>query len=413
MLDVLECPECGSPFRVLPFEIISLPSNPMIKDGRPVCDQGCPWGQVEPKFKYQCQQCFCRDVHVGIIQCGQNHLFPVVNGIPRLLPNAMAGAVPSLQQHLTNLPSDVRDILLSQTRAKDKNFEKYFRHTLDSFSSEWGAIRESERAWGRDVPARRKLFLDCVDLAIEDMPGKKILDAGCGHGEVELALVKTGAEVFAIDISFSVDGVRNYLGKSEPAYASLVHIVHGNIHRLPFRQEFFDIIHSAGVLHHTPDTFRGFEVLSSSLKNGGIGYIEIYTAERRNPIEYAVNRVFRVVTTRLPHPILHLFCFVGAPILWLYTHSYNALTGKKLYVKRTVREMELSLFDNFSPRYQHHHTLEQVMNWFDRLGYSNIRKTWESKSGNGVAGTKRAGSKDGRPRGRPREKLRQKNLEAD
>jgi len=55
------------------------------------------------------------------------------------------------------------------------------------------------------------------------------------------------------------------------------------------------------------------------------------------------------------------------------------------------------LFDNFSPRYQYHHTLEQVMDWFDRLGYSNIRKTWESKNCNGVAGTRQSGSKGGRP----------------
>jgi len=95
----------------------------------------------------------------------------------------------------------------------------------------------------------------------------------------------------------------------------------------------------------------------------------------------------------MPHPILHLFCYAGAPFLWLYTQSHNALTGKNLYSKRTVREMELSLFDNFSPRYQYHHTIEQVMDWFDRLGYSNIRKTWESKNCNGVAGTKRSGSK--------------------
>jgi hypothetical protein len=53
LLDVLECPECKSPFRVLPFEIVPLPSNPTIKDGRPVCNQGCPLGQVEPKFKHQ------------------------------------------------------------------------------------------------------------------------------------------------------------------------------------------------------------------------------------------------------------------------------------------------------------------------------------------------------------------------
>jgi 2-polyprenyl-3-methyl-5-hydroxy-6-metoxy-1,4-benzoquinol methylase/uncharacterized protein YbaR (Trm112 family) len=391
LLEVLECPECRSSFRVLPFEIVPLPNNPTIKDGHPVCDQGCPWGQIEPEFKHQCQKCFSRDVSLGIIQCGQNHFFPIVNGIPRLLPNAMAGAIPMMQQHMAKLPSDIRDLLLNQTRTIDKNFEKNFKHTLDSFSSEWSEIGESGRAWGRDVPSRRKLFLDCVNMRIEDLPGKKILDAGCGHGEVEQALLKTGAEVFAMDISFSVDGVRARLGKSEPAYASLIHIVQGNIHKLPFRKEFFDIIHSAGVLHHTPDTLYGFERISSSLKNNGIGYIEVYSAEQKSPIAHAISNALRVVTTRMPHPILHLFCYAGAPFLWLYTQSHNAITGKMLYSKRTVREMELSLFDNFSPRYQYHHTTEEVKNWFNNLGYTNISKTWKSKNAIGIAGTKRKG----------------------
>lgn len=393
LLDVLECPECGDPFHLFPFEIISLPINPAVRDDPPVCAEGCPWEQAEPESRYQCKQCFSKDIDSGVIRCRQNHLFPVIKGIPRLLPNAMAGALPSLQQDLGKLPDDVRNLLLNQHKTPDKNFERYFRHTLDSFSSEWRAVGESERAWGLDVPARRKLFLNCVGIGSEDLPGKSILDAGCGHGEVELALAKTGAEVFAIDLSFSVDAVQERVGKSEPAYASLVHIVQSNIHRLPFKQRAFDIIYSCGVLHHTPDTFAGFKTLSSCLKEGGIGYIEIYTAERKNPIAHAISNALRIVTTRLPHSIVHAFCFAGAPFLWLYTRSYNALIGKKLYGERSIREMELSLFDNFSPRYQHHHTTEQVMSWFKRLGYSNVRKTFETKNAVGVAGTMRSGSR--------------------
>jgi len=396
LLEVLKCPRCGTPFHIFPLEIISLAPNPTIKDGCPVCTEGCPRGQVERECWYDCKECFSKDIYAGIIRCHQNHLFPIIKGIPRLLPNAASEALPWLKRFLTKLPEDVRTLLLNQPKTRDKDFEKYFKHTQKSYSSEWSVVRASDRAWGLDVNARRKLLLDCLDIQIDDLGGKKILDAGCGHGEVELALLKTGAEVFAIDLSFSVDAVQDRLQRTEIGCASSFHIAQANIHTLPFKQGVFDIVHSAGVLHSTPDTLRGFEILSSCLKKGGIGYIEVYTAERKDPIAHAISNILRIVTIRLPHPILHAFCFAGAPFLWIYTRSYNALTGKKLYRERSIREMELSLFDNFSPRYQYHHTTEQLKDWFTSLGYINVKETFQTKNVVGVVATLQSGPKPAR-----------------
>jgi SAM-dependent methyltransferase len=286
------------------------------------------------------------------------------------------------------LPSAIRHAVESEQGPVDVEFERLFAHTQKSFSSEWGMVRPQDRAWGLDVAARREMFLRCFDLRDADLPGKLVLDAGCGHGEVELALCGTGAEVFAMDLSFSVDDDQARLRAAFPEAAERVHFVQGNIHALPFREQAFDLVHSAGVLHHTPDTFRGFAAVAARVRDGGRCYIEVYSAERKNALAHAVVTALRRGTTRLPHALLHGLCYTAAPFLWAFTRVYNALARDTVFRVRTVREMELSLFDGFSPRYARHHTTAEVLGWFESLGFSSPRKTFDHKNGFGVVGTR-------------------------
>src|SRR6185503_18050197 len=106
--------------------------------------------------------------------------------------------------------------------------------TQRSFSSEWSHVRPGDRAWGLDVTARRAMFLRCFDLQEGDLRGKQVLDAGCGHGEVELALAGAGGEVFAMDLSSAVDDDRARLRALGPGAASSVHFVQANVHAPPF-----------------------------------------------------------------------------------------------------------------------------------------------------------------------------------
>jgi hypothetical protein len=114
----------------------------------------------------------------------------------------------------------------------------------------------------------------------------------------------------------------------------------------------------------------------------------VYSAEKKNPVAHAMVTAARAVTVRLPHSVLHAACFAGAPLLWAFSRGYNAATGTGVYRVRTLRECELSLFDGFSPRFAHHHATDEVMGWFDALGFTGLRKTFEHKNGFGVMGVK-------------------------
>ncbi len=359
-----------------------LPERVAVESSAP----SCPWDAEASG--HVCGDCRSHDLEQGVLVCTQGHAFPVVGAIPRLFPGAMRAAQASWGALLATLPPVAAAAVQAAQGPLDAEFARLFAHTQKSFSSEWAQVRPTDRAWGLDVAARREMFLRCFDLSVADLARAVILDAGCGHGEVELALYGTGAEIFAMDLSFAVDDDLARLRARDPAGALAVHFVQGNIHALPFARAAFDLVHSAGVLHHTPDTRRGFAAVADRVRPGGACYIEVYSAERKNKAAHSVASFLRRGTTRLPHPLLHALCYAAAPPLWAFTRAFNALRGETVFRKRSVREMELSIFDGFSPRYARHHTTAEVLGWFAAQGFENARKTFDHKNGFGVMGRK-------------------------
>jgi SAM-dependent methyltransferase len=206
---------------------------------------------------------------------------------------------------------------------------------------------------------------------------------------VEAAISGLGLEVFAFDLSFSVDELVNRRKALAPGADHLLHLFQANVMEPPFKVEAFDYVHSAGVLHHTPDTFRAFAALSECVRSGGKYYIEVYSAERKNPIVYWTCNALRIFTTRMPLALLKRLCLVMAFSLWLF-YQIRKVVGKKTCKLLTMKEITLSFFDCFSPPYQHHHTTAEVMGWFRQLDYRNMVKTFENRNGFGITGVKKS-----------------------
>jgi SAM-dependent methyltransferase len=84
-------------------------------------------------------------------------------------------------------------------------------------------------------------------------PGMRVLEAGCGYGRNLVHLLREGCEVFAIDLDADgVDHVRRLsasLNTGLPAENFQV----GPIERMPFPDEFADVVICSAVLHFARD----------------------------------------------------------------------------------------------------------------------------------------------------------------
>lgn len=218
---------------------------------------------------------------------------------------------------------------------------------------------------------RKREFLQNLDAAPEELAGRTLLDAGCGNGELTRAVAAYGLEVVAVDFTKSVEGARRRLRTLSPELAARVHYVQADVLALPFRPRSFDLVHSSGVLHHTPSTERAFRSVGRMAKPGGKLYVQLY--RRREAWVHGVNAALRAVTTRLPLPLLYALCYAATPLHAALSRLVHRLRREPPPPRATARERAVQMFDNYSPRYQHRHTVPEIAALFRDAGYEEVR----------------------------------------
>jgi len=107
----------------------------------------------------------------------------------------------------------------------------------------------------------------------EQTKGKRVLDIGCGPGWLTVKYAAAGAMVTAIDLTESAVSITESVLRAKSLKA---HVQVGNAESLPFPDDSFEIVVSSGVLHHTPDTLKGFSEAFRVTTPGGQGLITLY-----------------------------------------------------------------------------------------------------------------------------------------
>jgi SAM-dependent methyltransferase len=124
---------------------------------------------------------------------------------------------------------------------------------------------------------------------VEHLPeeGVDILIAGSGTGQhpIETARQFVGARVLAVDLSRAslayAQRKSEELGLAQIAYAQADILNLGTLDRR------FDLVESFGVLHHMADPWRGWRVLVSLLRPGGVMNIGLYSELARQDVVQA------------------------------------------------------------------------------------------------------------------------------
>ena len=112
----------------------------------------------------------------------------------------------------------------------------------------------------------------------------KILIAGCGTGQHALSVASSfqNSSVLAIDLSLS--SLSYAMRKSKELSVANIDYMQGDILKLNTLNRQFDIIESAGVLHHMEEPLVGWKVLVDLLKPQGLMRIGLYSEIARQHI---------------------------------------------------------------------------------------------------------------------------------
>jgi len=193
--------------------------------------------------------------------------------------------------------------------------------------------------------AERSAFACLLDEAIP--ADARVLEMGCGTGQMSLFLASRNRTVVAADLTraslklgaeaakrFGVDGVQ---------------FVETDLHRPGLRAGAFDVVYTSGVLHHTPDPRHAFQSILPLLRPGGWIVVGLYNAYARIPL-----RLRRVIARASGYR-----WFPFDPVL-------RDRKGEPERCRAWIR-------DQYRHPEEHRHTAAEVRRWFSECGVEYLR----------------------------------------
>ena len=193
--------------------------------------------------------------------------------------------------------------------------------------------------------ARKGVFARLLD---DQLPaGIRVLECGCGTGQLTSFLSMAGRTVIGTDMS--VNSLRLGQQFKERNELKRAFFLQMNLFRPAFKDESFDLVISNGVLHHTSDPFLGFQTIAKLVKKGRYILVGLYHTYGRLITDLR-RQIFRVTGDRFT-------CL--DPNL----RKVSGSTGKK----------RAWFMDQYKHPHESKHTLSEVTEWLTKAGFSFVR----------------------------------------
>ncbi len=189
---------------------------------------------------------------------------------------------------------------------------------------------------GLRARAERSVFARLLDRAI---PGDaRIVEAGCGTGQMCLYLARADRVVIGADLTRA----SLWLGTSAARRFGLerVRFVETDLRTPGLQAGAFDVVYSAGVVHHTPDPRASFARLAALVRPGGTIVLGVYNTFARLP-----TRLRRVVARMTRYRVI----------------PFDTVLRERA---GEPERREAWLRDQYQHPEEHCHTLAEVQRWF-------------------------------------------------
>jgi ubiquinone/menaquinone biosynthesis C-methylase UbiE len=143
---------------------------------------------------------------------------------------------------------------------------------------------------------------------------RRVLDLGCGTGDLVEFLVSKGAQYTGLDMSPRMIE-RAYRTHEPQVRSGHAHFMVGDSERLPCRENEFDVVSAVGLIEYFPDSRRTLSEIGRVLKPGGLVLI---TVPHKSCINFTIRNIL-------------------APVRRLLSPLYSKLTTSALSVMQDVK----------------------------------------------------------------------------
>ncbi len=332
--------------------------------------------QLISEFEKQYETGSLIEVKDGLLYSETGFVFPVIDGIPRLLVESVYDYAEFLKTNIADYEGMLKQI--EQQYGKVLGYcKKKNKKTKASFAFEWSFLKpeKSDKLWHDESSSLIDVFLKETGEEATYFTGKIIADIGCGHGlmtskSASIAKHSIGAEISkAVEMAYQ----RN---KNKNAW-----YVQADLQYLPFDDSIFDLLYSSGVIHHTNDTEKSFLLIERIIRQGGKICLWLYHPQKSKL--HKLMMWLRKFTSQLPLKIAFVF-------LLLFVFPFSFLI-KKIKNKNApnFREEMIDLLDGFTPEFRFEIPHEIAKNWLRQSGYDAIEITTSGQYGYAIIGKKK------------------------
>jgi len=230
-------------------------------------------------------------------------------------------------------PDDIPNLRLVGDRRTEAVREFYERTPFPSYPP------GDSLTWLR-ARAERSEFARLLDQAIP--PDARIVEIGCGTGQMSLYLARADRIIVAADLTRA--SLRLGAAAARRYHIKRVKFIETDLHHPGLRRGSFDVVYASGVLHHTPNPRESFAQLAPLARPGGIIVIAVYNAFARIP-------------TRLRRLIARFSGYRWIPFDLVLRDRNDEPERKRAWQR-----------DQYLHPEEHRHTLPEVQNWFAENG---------------------------------------------
>ena len=200
--------------------------------------------------------------------------------------------------------------------------------------------------------------LDLHSESIKNVTAPAILIAGCGTGQHSIGTASrfSGCQVTAVDLSLA--SLAYAQRKSNELRLNNIDYLQADILQLHQIGKEFDIIESAGVLHHMDEPMAGWRVLTDLLKPGGLMKIGLYSELARQHI-VEVRKEITALKLGTSESDIRKF---RQSLVESNDENHQLLTTSNNFFHLS------GMIDLIFHVQEHHFTLPQIKNSLDELG---------------------------------------------